>query len=406
MTLTTDAGHVTVRMYNVGFGDAFLLVFPGADRPRRMLVDCGSHAAGPGPRPMAEVVASIIADVTDDDGVARIDVVVGTHRHRDHVSGFADEHWGEVVVGEVWMPWTEHPRDAKAKRIRERQAGIAHALALALEAPGASETAQVLAANALPNAKAMQTLHSGFAGRPKRRFLPLSDTPVTEVAGSPLAAAGVEVHALGPARDEAIIRDMDPPTGAGYLRLVDAAVDGADPRRSPFGPQWAVGPQTLAKDARRKRVLLGGQERRLIEEAAEIDLFGIAVALEKAINGTSLVLSVRQGDAVLLLPADAQWGTWKRMLESPDASEQLAAATFFKVGHHGSHNATPRAFVELLGASHPPEDVTAVVSTRGMKLWKQIPEADLMTALGKVAGRLERSDTGADHIDVLVPLSG
>jgi glyoxylase-like metal-dependent hydrolase (beta-lactamase superfamily II) len=45
---------------------------------------------------MREVVRQIIAEVTDQDGTPRIDVVVATHRHRDHVSGFADLQWSGV----------------------------------------------------------------------------------------------------------------------------------------------------------------------------------------------------------------------------------------------------------------------------------------------------------------------
>jgi beta-lactamase superfamily II metal-dependent hydrolase len=341
MTLTTGDDHITVRMYNVGFGDAFLLVLPGPDRPRRILVDCGSHPSGPGPRPMAKVVGSIIADVTDQDGVARIDVVVGTHRHRDHVSGFENGGWDAVEVGEVWMPWTEHPTNPEAKRIRERQAGLAQALTLALAAAGDNDPAKALAANALPNARAMQTLHRGFAGNPKRRFLPATAKVVTRVVCAPLRAAGIEVHALGPARDAEIIRDMDPPAGAGYLRFNGA--DGAEPFRSPFGPQWTIEARALAADPRLKGILLGGNEKTHVEASAQSDAFGIAVALEKAINGTSLVLALRQRDASLVLPADAQWGTWKRMLDAPEAVELLKAASFVKVGHHGSHSSPPLA---------------------------------------------------------------
>ena len=35
---------VTIRMYNAGFGDCFLITIPAPDRPRRILVDCGKHA--------------------------------------------------------------------------------------------------------------------------------------------------------------------------------------------------------------------------------------------------------------------------------------------------------------------------------------------------------------------------
>jgi hypothetical protein len=413
MTLTTGDDHITIRMYNVGFGDAFLLVLPGPDRPRRILVDCGSHAAGPGPRPMAAVVGSIIEDVTDQDGTARIDVVVGTHRHRDHVSGFANGSWDDVEVGEVWMPWTEHPTNPEARRIRERQAGLAQALTFALAAAADDDPAKALAENALPNARAMRTLHRGFAGNPKRRFLPVKTKVVTHVACAPLAAAGIDVHALGPARSAEIIRDMDPPAGAGYLRFNGGA--DAAPFRSPFGEQW-----TIAESALDDGLALSRNEKSQLAEAAESgDAFGIAVALEKAINGTSLVLSVRQRGASLILPADAQWGTWKRMLESPEAVELLKSATFVKVGHHGSHNATPRAFVELLAAARagaPVDDLWAMVSTRTMAMWKQIPKLELMTALGEVTSQFARSDEGdqpapagfaaasSEHIDAHIPL--
>ena len=40
----------TVRMYNVGFGDSFLVTVPRRGRPWRMLVDCGVHMQGAGQR--------------------------------------------------------------------------------------------------------------------------------------------------------------------------------------------------------------------------------------------------------------------------------------------------------------------------------------------------------------------
>lgn len=57
---------------------------------------------------MGSIVQRLIADATDTDSVARIDVVAA-HRHKDHVPGFADEAWRRVQVREVWLRWTEHP---------------------------------------------------------------------------------------------------------------------------------------------------------------------------------------------------------------------------------------------------------------------------------------------------------
>ena len=65
---------------------------------------------------MATIVDRIIEDVTDEDGVPRIDVVVATHRHKDHVSGFGNAKWNSVEVKEVWMPWTEDPTDEEEER--------------------------------------------------------------------------------------------------------------------------------------------------------------------------------------------------------------------------------------------------------------------------------------------------
>ena len=109
MTVT----RMTIRVYNVGFGDCFLLRFEhGAGRPFRMLLDCGVHGGGGSGHPMSEIVPRIIADCTDPDG-PHIDVVVVSHRHLDHVSGFTrSTDWHQVTVDEVWLPFTENPEDA------------------------------------------------------------------------------------------------------------------------------------------------------------------------------------------------------------------------------------------------------------------------------------------------------
>src|SRR5436305_14231491 len=68
--------QATVRMYNVGFGDCFLLTLPGAGRPRKVLVDCGSHSHGSGPSPIGDVAARILEDVREEAGTPRIAAVV------------------------------------------------------------------------------------------------------------------------------------------------------------------------------------------------------------------------------------------------------------------------------------------------------------------------------------------
>src|SRR5207248_813719 len=114
MTVT----KIRTAMYNVGFGDAFLLTLEHTHGVWRMLIDCGVHPGGGSGIPMAKIVDRIIADITEDGADPYLDVVVATHRHRDHVSGFALDKWDTVTVDEVWMGFTENPDDKLGRTIK------------------------------------------------------------------------------------------------------------------------------------------------------------------------------------------------------------------------------------------------------------------------------------------------
>ncbi len=416
---------VSIRMYDVGFGDSFLLTFPGPDRPRKVLIDCGVHAAGPPQaRPFRDVVEQILEDVREE-GEARVDVVVCSHRHRDHVLGFEAEGWSNVRVSEVWMPWTEHPTDPEARSIREAQAKKTKAALRALALSGANDEnaarARTLLENNLTNAKAMAMLHGGFAGRPPARFLPeppAGGRPLLPQSFETPLLPGVEVHVLGPARDRATIRDMDPPVGESFLRAV---AGGGDAGAAPLDDRWALSPRgdqfkawfketaLLAKSAGfdPTQPLLPSdpnfvakwvasleltlQDLAKVERLASDSPLEVATTIDKAVNGTSLMLAFEIGRAVLLFPGDAQWGTWNNAIRT--ARPLLERVNFLKVGHHGSHNASPKAFVDgVLG-----QDFQAMVSTRTTKLFGEIPRLPLLDALRAKQGSpaLARSDEDA-----------
>ncbi|MBI5258899.1 MAG: hypothetical protein HY855_20510 [Burkholderiales bacterium] len=391
------AAHtIKVRMYNVGFGDAFLVKIPEGGGERRILFDCGSIEASPAGGAMGGIVRRIIADATDADGVPRIDVVVATHRHKDHVAGFADPAWAGVQVREVWLPWTEHPSDAEARRIREVQSklalGLNQALAAAPVAVGAEAQRQFdlsrdVVANALmlSNDAAMRTLHSGFAGTPLRRFFPEQDAqhlPVRLVQTP--ALPGVKVHVMGPSRDPRVIRDMDPPKGQGYLRARAAAPrveDGNVVTIRPFAPEFLAEGGAVPWQ-------LSAAELDLIHQAGAMDELAVAVALDKAVNGTSLVLLLDVAGTLLLFPGDAQWGTWMNILDDAQWSDLLRRVAFYKIGHHGSHNATPPNFVRTL----MPRGCCAMASTLTRAIWQFIPKQELLTDLLAHGAQVARSD--------------
>jgi beta-lactamase superfamily II metal-dependent hydrolase len=386
---------IRVRMYNVGFGDCFLLSWPGPERTLKVLIDCGSHGHGAGPHPIGEVVERIIEDVRED-GAPRIDVVVGTHRHQDHVSGFDSALWGEVEVAEVWMPWTEHPTDPEARSIRETQSRAAKRLhaevsALEVKEEPLRDSLLALSANSLTNAQAMETLHHGFKGRPKRRFLPRKTGKRRSIEAGCLP--GALVHVLGPSRDPGVIRDMDPPAGRSYLRMTEERERDGDHCWLPFRSSWKIAPEEMASGEDTRHLVPEREtDLRTIHNYGEMDSdarFELAVQLEKSVNGTSLVLVFEIGRACLLFPGDAQWGTWRVALEDPEWRNLLARTSFCKVGHHGSHNATPKDLLEgALG-----DGFAAMVSTRTISNWPDIPRPPLLEKLAEKTGnRVARSD--------------
>ena len=388
---------VVVSMYNVGFGDCFLLRLPGAERERKVLIDCGSIKGGDAGGTDA-IVEQVIEDVTEADG-PRIDVVAVTHRHRDHVSGFEHPAWKDVRVDEVWLPWVEDPTDDAARTILEKMAGFASALQMeAQRLPGTPYTSAeqellghvVTNTLGLTNEKAMDTVHRGFK-QPRKapRFLHRSSTPLeTKVL------AGVTVHVLAPSKETKVIREMNPPSDQSFLRIANGVDQVDDDDLLPFeadpGPLTVLGSDP--PDFQRFEEITGFLRR----FAGESAIFG-AVALESAVNNTSLMLVFEIGDAVLLFPGDSQWGSWDINLQDPLRASLLERTTFYKVGHHGSHNSTPVDFVHkhLNAPGGPTGGIWAAASVVPHGSFDDIPRGPLLEQLReKIADprRVVRSD--------------
>jgi hypothetical protein len=291
------------------------------------------------------------------------------------------------------MPWTEDPSDAEGRKIRDIQSNLAFALNTSLAKPavgltpqeqGARNRALEVVANSLSltNEKEMKTLHSGFLGQPERRFLPKK--PKADDNGRLVKTdvlPGVKIHVLGPSREREVIRDMDPPKGESFLRM-RASIDATTSLpRAPFGTEfhhsaYAGGGTFLPTD------------RDEIKKAGSLTDLAVAVALDKAVNGTSLMLILEVGGTFLLFPGDAQWGTWNAAMEDPEWKQMMKNVAFYKIGHHGSHNATPKDFVDKM----MPDGICAMASTLTRKVWPDIPRIPLMDQLVKKKVNVARSD--------------
>lgn len=110
--------------------------------------------------------------------------------------------------------------------------------------------------------------------------------------------------------------------------------------------------------------------------------------LDKQMNNTSLILLFSVGGKSLLFPGDAQWENWSHALDQPDVRDKLKTVDLYKVGHHGSLNATPKTLWELFenrGPATKPDRLTSVMSTkhglRGHSKKTAVPRATLVEAL-------------------------
>jgi beta-lactamase superfamily II metal-dependent hydrolase len=376
-------------MYDVGFGDAFRVTVHDTVDTWRMLVDCGKHPQSVGSRPIAETVKAIIDDLTEDCGPGgpHLDVLVATHRHKDHIAGFERDDWQAVDVGEVWVPFVEDLKDPDATALRTKQnraalqldAQITRRLALAADGSNQAQMlqgAQAFAVNSSGNAAATDRLLGrggrGFAKKHVVQYFPSTTVGRNTVD---IGTCGIVAHILGPSRDPAMLARMDPPAKAGWLTLnLDDDSDTATANGRPlFGPRFI-----LADSAVPASLTTLGKDLELDSLTNDSGLLAAASLLERSVNNTSLFFVLDVHGFKLLFPGDAQYGAWEHVRADSDARELIDSADFYKVGHHGSHNATPKDFV--LTDWHTTGD--AMVPWGLVEAWKStIPKKELIKAL-------------------------
>jgi hypothetical protein len=378
--MAAQPGSVEIRSYQVGFGDCFLLSFVYADKRRHVLIDFGSTGVPAGAKSKAAAagrsrakranggfsghmrrVADDIAAVCGADGLT---AVVATHRHADHINGFATDtrsgHAGEVIKGlnprVVLQPWTEDPdarKDARAATrdtSRSRRSFVASLAAMNAIAERVVELA-TRPPSWMSAALQRELMFLGMDNIANRVAIEnliamgqrAGATAVWAHHGSPSGLErllpGVKIHVLGPPnlqQSEKIrkMRSRDPDqfwqlvSGAADVRVDHAGAVAGTPRRA-----VAVPPE--ARWFRDRLEKLTGQQ-----------ILELVRTLDQQMNNTSLILLFEVLGRKLLFPGDAQIENWSYALEdAPDAARTrklLAEVDVYKVGHHGSRNATPR----------------------------------------------------------------
>lgn len=422
---------VSVRMYRLGVGDCFLVSLPRADgKTFRMLIDCGVHQSQPGG---GERIDAVVRNLKAETG-GRIDVLVTTHEHWDHLSGFsqAADLFATFSVGEVWAAWTENARDAFAKTLKDKRARALKALAQAESRfrLAGREGAQ----NALSGLL-------GFFGDTTGAKLKVAGEVLKQLAGGeskvkyrepgepPIELEGLDarIFVLGPPRDRDAIHRAAPRKGENEVYAFGAydqaltAVELAfeNQQNAPFDSRFVIplaGTKSLGFFQQHYWADRGGdpgdrvdttQDWRRIDDDWLGAATSLGLKLDEDTNNTSLVIAlelgpVATGGPVILFAADAQVGNWLswqkvrwkdvggREVTGPDL---LRRTILYKVGHHASHNATLSTLgLELMDALElafvPTDDKMAKKVG-----WGKLPYPKLLQRLDeKTGGRVVRTD--------------
>ncbi len=371
---------VKVRMYALGVGDCFLLRFyRGKALAFTMAIDCGVHQSQPGGKELVQKAVEDLAKVTRK----KLDVLAITHEHLDHVSGFSQAQalWDEFEVGELWASWTEDASDPLAKKLLEsRQRGmrIVGAAAAALAARGGdggaarSLSALVGFFGDTTGAKlaAAGDVLRGLANRGGGVAYRKPGEPPLELPGN-----AARIYVLGPPRSAKALADLDgqgdgqtyglalAATALAELEATYAAGDATpfdDRFAIPLGASRAL-PFFQARYWSDRAPGAAAEREEPTQRWRRIDLewlespHGLALKLDEQTNNTSLVLAIELGPPdqdgpVLLFVGDAQIGSWASWSEVAwdyrgrhvTGADLLSRTVLYKVGHHGSHNATLR----------------------------------------------------------------
>lgn len=391
--MTAKPKSVALHYYNVGFGDCLLLELAYANESRFVLVDCGTTSA-PGKQDAGELLLRVALDVEKRCG-GKLHAVVATHRHKDHVEGFRRKKGGKGP-GDVFLrckpdvvllPWTEDPDAAvdatrpttalkgsaiSARKLSGMQSAASGVLA-EVERLGASipkstasrlamlgvdnarlDDAAIVGGKGLANANPLETLREMGARSPSKRCRYVCHGMPS---GLEAVLPGVKVRVLGPPSIEqhsAVLKQREK-DDAEYWHLLGFAGERSSGKPRPFR-----GASVLAHPAPEHRWIVR-QLRRLRAQ----QLYEVVRTVDDALNNTSLILLFQIGKTKLLFPGDAQIENWEYALAKN--AKLLADVRLYKVGHHGSLNATPKslwnAFTRKKGGAGP-GDLVSVCSTK------------------------------------------
>lgn len=403
-------GELLVRTYDVGFGDCIFVRIPDGDDAFHMLIDCGTcNSMQLLRRALADMRTLLPDEPTENRSTLqkRLDLLVVTHPHKDHICGLIPEWFSDIRIGQIWLSAfikEDHPQARKSREVMELVDSVAREFLDSSGSLADDDVLREMLAVSLSNHDVLKALR-GTAEMPNPNFPSYTQRLYVcrEPEGPDGAAYREQLAARGLVLEGGSLcyRGFHEPTTT--IRVL--------------APEWDIDGWYLGRETPETRTVLASV-RHLQEHTSAPEIGQVRSAMMEPIlrfieldddlrNDTSVVLLLEWRGRRLLFPGDAEWtgrpaqrgqrnGSWDVMLQR--ASSYLSQPLdFIKVAHHGSVNGTP--FVDKDDAAQPtldtilpvePEEDRAfiVASTRsGVKSAKQheVPYEGLMQELGRRA---------------------
>jgi hypothetical protein len=372
---------LTVRAYNVLFGDCILVSWDEDDGAHHAWVDFGNMSNDPN-----AVFDVVYADVLARTG-GRLDLALVTHRHLDHLEGFYACRQRFARDFQVDRLWHAHVTPALDAVFQLADTALTALLPRSAR-DGQGEIGRLYQNNHfLSTMDRMAAILQSFPAARAHAVHRQLDLQAEQALPPGMRRMAIEV--LAPERDsQRYLESLDEGLASrqAVQRSFDALpADATRPVTGPTGPPTAAAGDfvflpELADFARLRRKLRAGG----LETLAAVD---------KTRNNTSLVTKWTYDQTItLLLTGDAELMSWAVM----DANGVDFTSDLVKIGHHGSINASPSwSFTRVFPQVRAPNAVLLSTDRTRFTGENEVPEQSVLDGWrARVAGahRLKRTD--------------